>query len=87
MTKLVTPRLLKTYLAIKESPNWLTADSIAEISGNKPDTVRKHVRYLSREKVLEVFEMRPAYYYQLSQNISDIWVVQQLEVLLTTVGS
>ncbi|MHC5854903.1 hypothetical protein [Nostoc sp.] len=84
--KLITPALLKTYIAIKESTNWLTADSIAEISGNKPDTVRNHVRYLSKCKVLDRIEMRPAYYYHLSVNVNETPVVQELEALSNTVG-
>ncbi|HYX14651.1 MAG TPA: hypothetical protein VE944_09840 [Nostoc sp.] len=82
---MITPVLLKTYIALKEASSWLTVNDITEISENKPNTVSRQVRKLSKEKVLEVFEMHSGNYYRLSQDASDISVVQRLEASLTII--
>ena len=64
MSKKVTPHLLKVFHAFQKAPTqWMTVEQVANKSSVNYNTTKSHVRFLTKQQVLEVVaEMIPRCY-------------------------
>lgn len=64
--KHISLHLLGVWCLLRDTQDWLTAPEVARRTGNKVDTVRKHMRYLSAIGMVEKLEAHPAHLYHVS---------------------
>lgn len=74
-----TPHIVKVYIAIKESKDWLSANQIANLTGVSVDTVRRQLRELTKLGIFEKAEFFPEYLYKLSDNARSVEYTAELE--------